>query len=178
MDSATVTTIVSNTPSYDIRSEKVQALADTARTHLGVGSHELSITFVESQEIQDLNREYRGKDQPTDVLSFPQIEFPEPLTFLAAPPATKRRRGPPLALGDIVISLPEAAANAAKIGQGLDREVAFLIVHGLLHLCGHDHMEAAEEARMLREQEQLMARLAVDPNGPMWADCVNERKVS
>lgn len=177
MDSATV--IVSHTHAYDIRSEKLQLLADTARAHLGVAFHELSITFVESDEIQDLNRDYRGKDQPTDVLSFPQLEFPEPLTFLAEPPrAAKRRKGPPSALGDIVISLPEAAANAAKIGQGLDREVAFLIVHGLLHLCGHDHMEPTEEARMLREQDRLMACLATGPSGPLWTECVNERKTS
>ncbi len=146
---------------------KVAKVAALTLARLGVGDRELNVTFVASRAIRTLNREFRGKDKATDVLSFPQEEFAQPLKVR---PAAKRKTpagGPPQALGDVVISLPEALRNARAIGQGLDREVAFLLVHGILHLCGHDHMTPAEERRMLREQRKLM-RLV----GTKWRGCV------
>jgi probable rRNA maturation factor len=127
-----------------------------------------------------LNRDWRGKDRATDVLSFPQSEWDRPLV------ASGRRQmapksAPEVVLGDIVISPDQAAKNARRIGQGLDRETCFLIVHGMLHLCGHDHMNSEEERLMLREQAVLMAALESAGVGkkPLWQSCVTkvERRV-
>jgi probable rRNA maturation factor len=82
----------------------------------------------------------------------------------------------PRALGDLVISLPNAEQNAKAIGQPLDREVCFLIVHGLLHLCGHDHEAPVEERRMLDAQRRLMASLAKTRGGPLWTKSVTKRR--
>ncbi|MBS3984731.1 MAG: rRNA maturation RNase YbeY [Selenomonadales bacterium] len=90
---------------------------------------ELSLAFVDDEEIQRLNLAFRGKDAPTDVLSFANADEDD----LPTPP------GAPKLLGDIVISLERAHAQAALFGHSLEREVAFLLVHGLLHLAGYDH---------------------------------------
>lgn len=165
--------VLSRSRRHLVDAEKVTKLAALALARLGVGDRELNVTFVASRAIRSLNREYRGKDKATDVLSFPQETFPAPLRVKAAAPKKAKRAGrglalaPPQALGDVVISLPDALRNARAIGQGLDREVAFLLVHGILHLCGHDHMTPAEERRMLTEQRKLM-RLV----GTKWRGCV------
>jgi probable rRNA maturation factor len=113
------------------------------------------------------------------VLSFPQHEFPKPLEVLPRARRAKARPGIPDPLGDVVISLPEALANAEAIGHALDREVAFLLVHGILHLCGHDHMVPKDERRMLAAQRQLMGILArkAGPHGkPLWTKCVRKKR--
>lgn len=153
----------------------VAALAQFIAARLGVADRDIVISLVESRQIKKLNRDFRAKDKATDVLSFPQQVFVKPLKVLAAAKRTKKRLGPPDPLGDVVISLPEADKNARAIGQNLDREVCFLLVHGILHLCGHDHMEPKEEKRMLTEQRKLMALLVKKggPNGkPLWTRCV------
>lgn len=169
-----VTTVNSEINSYTVDFDKIRAVADQIRYHLGIHHYELAITFVDGAEIQVLNREYRGKDQSTDVLSFPQCEWDEPLRVGAVSTKEMDEETPPEILGDIVISLPDAEKNAQSIGQGLDREVAFLLVHGILHLCGHDHMQADEEKKMLAEQEQLMKLLNAKTPAP-WLDCVRAR---
>lgn len=146
----------------------VRALCES----LGVQHREICISFVSASKIAELNLLYRNIDRPTDVLSFPQEEWDSPLT-VAVPlkEGVGAKRGP---LGDAVISLDRADEQAQMIGHGLDREVSFLIVHGLLHLCGHDHMEKEEEAIMLAEQKKLMSLLAQDPKSPLWKDCVRK----
>lgn len=165
------TTVFCQIGSYRIDELKIKALARFICRELGVPSHELSISLVGSDEIQQLNQEFRGLDRPTDVLSFPQLTFDPPLTTAKATQhsATKRKKdAPPDILGDVVISLPEAELNARGIGQELDREVCFLLVHGILHLCGHDHEEPDEEQRMLAEQRIIMSRLGEAEGGPLW----------
>ncbi len=168
------TTVNSEIDTYSVDFDKVRNIADQIRRHLGIAHYELAITFVDAEEIQVLNREYRGKDQSTDVLSFPQCEWNEPLVVGALSGKKIDDETPPEILGDIVISLPDAEKNAQNIGQGLDREVAFLLVHGILHLCGHDHMEPEEEKKMLAEQDQLMKLLNTTTPAP-WLDCVRAR---
>lgn len=156
---------------YRVDESKILAIAQTICEALGVQDHELSISLVGSETIRTLNREFRGKDRATDVLSFPQADFPlrlstaQPAQPVHSPQDSDR---PPPVLGDVVISLPEADLNAQKIGQGLDREVAFLLVHGILHLCGHDHEEPDDESAMLSEQQTIMQRL-----GDSWQRCVS-----
>ncbi len=107
----------------------------------------LSILLTNDAHIQELNRDYRGYDKPTDVLSFEAHER-DPETGL-------------LYLGDIIISLARAAAQAEQGGHPLLAEVQLLVVHGVLHLLGHDHAEAEEKALMWNDQAEILARLGL-----------------
>lgn len=104
------------------------------------GPAEISLLYTGDEEIQALNRQYRKKDKPTDVLSFPAEE----------------RSGGILVLGDIVISLPTAGRQCARCETGLKDEVRLLFCHGLLHLLGHDHRTKAEENAMIERQARYL----------------------
>ncbi len=106
----------------------------------------ISVTLVNDSAIQEINREQRGKDAPTDVLSFP-LE-PEPF-------AQERL------LGDIVISIDTAKRQANDYDAPLQRELYRLLIHGLLHVLGHDHMKAAERAKMEGEERRLASVIAM-----------------
>ena len=108
---------------------------------------ELTIMLTDDARIQDLNRDYLGIDAPTDVLSFPASE---------TDPETGARY-----IGDIIISMPYAAKSAEKAGHPLESEVQLLVVHGLLHLLGHDHAEADEKARMWQAQAEILESLGL-----------------
>ncbi|KGA81203.1 rRNA maturation factor [Lysinibacillus fusiformis] len=110
---------------------------------------EVSVTFVTNGTIQDINREYRGKDQPTDVISFALEELGEgemALTF----------EGMPRILGDIIISTDRAKEQAEEYNHSFERELGFLAVHGFLHLLGYDHMEPEEEKVMFTKQDEIL----------------------
>jgi len=113
----------------------------------------LSLVLTGDDEIAALNREFRGIDAPTDVLSFPAYDDPGG--------AASDPEGPPLPLGDIVVSLPRAMEQAARYGHSREREFGFLLVHGLLHLLGYDHETAAEAAAMEARQEAVLASLGL-----------------
>ena len=167
--------------SHAIDRKVITLVANRLRRSLGLDGYQLSITLVGSRAIKTLNREYRGFDKATDVLSFPQIDWHKPVPVASDP--SKGRRSLKFGattmfapvLGDIVISLPEAAANARAIGQTLDREVCFLIVHGFLHLCGYDHMVPKDERLMLRAQKILMRALGDESRKPVWTGCVKAK---
>ena len=108
---------------------------------------EVTILVTGDEGIQDLNLEYRGEDSPTDVLSFTALE-PDPET------------GNPY-LGDIVISAERAAEQAETAGHPLEAEMQLLVVHGILHLCGHDHSEPEDKARMWAAQAEILGRLGL-----------------
>lgn len=102
--------------------------------------------------MRTLNSQWRGIDRTTDVLSFPMLNADE-----IASAASSRT---PILLGDIVISAPKAERQARQIGHSLEREMTFLMVHGLLHLVGYDHETGeADEARMIARQRELMEAL-------------------
>ena len=107
----------------------------------------LSILLTDDAHIQELNRDYRGYDKPTDLLSFEAHER-DPETGL-------------LYLGDIVISLARAAEQAEQGGHLLLAETQLLVVHGVLHLLGHDHAEAEEKAIMWNDQAEILGRLGL-----------------
>ncbi|KYZ77030.1 rRNA maturation RNase YbeY [Anaerosporomusa subterranea] len=113
---------------------------------------EVSILFTDNATIHSLNRDYRGKDMPTDVLSFALNEGDEP-TIIDGPPENL--------LGDIIISLEKAAEQAAEYGHSLEREVAFLTLHGLLHLLGYDHETEDDRAEMRQEEEAVLGLLGI-----------------
>jgi probable rRNA maturation factor len=141
----------------------------TELLHLvGIGSCSLSFSLVTKKVIQKLNKTYRGKDSSTDVLSFPMFEWKKPFdprkhknyrSCLKDSSPMDMDASQPLPLGDIVLCPDVAKVNAVHIGQTLDEEVRFLIVHSLLHLVGHDHMIAKEEKLMLSLQRYLIAEL-------------------
>ena len=111
---------------------------------------EVSITLVDDERIRELNREYRHIDRATDVLSFPTGDNEEDPAEGAVP------------LGDIVISLERAYAQAAEYGHSPEREVAFLCVHSMLHLLGYDHETSKEdEAEMFSRQEMILSAMGL-----------------
>lgn len=107
---------------------------------------EISVTFVNNQEIQTLNNQYRGKNYPTDVLSFPLAEAGE---------FEKNIDGTYL-LGDIVISIEKAVEQSKNYGHTLQREIGFLTVHSMFHLFGYDHEKGGLEAVKMREKEEIV----------------------
>ncbi len=117
--------------------------------HLEYHNWELSIVLTDNAVIQRLNREYRGKDEPTDVLSFGQQEGD------AAPPGAG-----PWAAGDIVVSLAAVAENAEEFGESFEHELKRVLVHGILHLAGHTHPDSSPEQPMLQLQETVLRALA------------------
>ena len=126
-----------------------RALKRAMRTLLENVEHagdEISLTLVDDPAIREINREQRGKDAPTDVLSFP-LE-PEPF-------AQERL------LGDIVISIDTARRQAADYDAPLQREIERLMIHGLLHVLGHDHMEPGERTMMEAEERRLAAAIGM-----------------
>jgi len=104
---------------------------------------ELSVSLVDNKEIHDLNRKYRGIDTPTDVLSFPMDGY---------------------LLGDIVISMEKAVEQAKEYGHGIERELGFLVTHGMLHLLGYDHEDENSEREMFAIQEEILEAMALGRN--------------
>ena len=118
----------------------------------GAEDAEVSVTLTDDAHIHVLNREYRNVDRPTDVLSFALTESEEPEIIGADGGAV---------LGDLVISLERAAAQAEEYGHSPLRELSFLTVHGMLHLLGYDHMEEEERLEMEEEQRHVMEELGI-----------------
>jgi probable rRNA maturation factor len=110
---------------------------------------ELSVILTDDARLHELNLKYLGVDAPTDVLSFPASE---------TDPETGARY-----IGDILISVPRARTQAEAAGHSLEAEVQLLVVHGVLHLIGHDHAEAEEKARMWKAQAEILERLGLGP---------------
>lgn len=121
---------------------------------------QVSILLVENEEIRGINHEFRDKDSVTDVLSFPMLEM-EDGRFLTEPGASDIADGM-LFLGDIVISVPRALEQAEAYGHSAERELAFLTVHGLLHLLGYDHVEPDREEIMTAEQEKILSEMGLN----------------
>ena len=119
---------------------------------VGLRGCELSVSFVTAVEMVSLNSTYRDKSKVTDVLSFPQELFEQPL--VVGGEAEKCD----LLLGDVVICVEEALKNAKRLGQSLEREVMFLLVHSILHLVGHDHINAEDEEIMLSQQRIILSK--------------------
>ena len=117
-----------------------------------IDENEVSLTLTNDETIHELNREYRGIDRPTDVLSFAFREADEPEIVGVEENS----------LGDIIISIERAKSQAEEYGHSLRREVVFLTVHGMLHLLGYDHMEESDRIEMEQEQTFIMDRLGID----------------
>lgn len=120
---------------------------------------EIAVSFVDNKEIQELNAKYRGKDIPTDVLSFPLGEDGK---------YDRNQETGALLLGDIVISLPKAVEQANFYGHSLQREIGFLTVHSMFHLLGYDHENGGIEAVRMREKEETVLTMLGIPRGASY----------
>ena len=109
---------------------------------------ELNIFFCDDETIRSYNREYRGVDRATDVLSFPVFDFGTPEL--------------PALLGDIVLSVPRAQAQAEEYGHSFEREMCFLAAHAALHLIGYDHENEDERAQMETRQREVLSALGIE----------------
>lgn len=115
---------------------------------------EVSVTFTDNEGIRAVNKEYRGIDAPTDVLSFPLTDFEGG----DEPPTDE----PEISLGDIIVSLERAEEQAGEFGHSFEREVAFLCVHSMLHLLGYDHERGVdEEMDMRRRQREILEAMGL-----------------
>lgn len=133
----------------DDRAERVVADAERALLALDMADAELSVLLCDDDTIQPLNRDWRGIDAPTDVLSFPQDDAPNPGGLL----------------GDVVISVQTAARQADEAGHDLHTELRVLLVHGLCHLLGHDHEEPDDAREMQALEARLLAAVEADAAG-------------
>ena len=121
---------------------------------------EVNLLFTDNEAIREMNRDYRQADAPTDVLSFPMIEFDRESDFSHVEDCVEDCFNPEtgeLLLGDIVISVEKVADQAEQYGHSQTRELAFLVAHSMLHLCGYDHMEDEERERMEKRQRQILS---------------------
>ena len=148
--------IISNYPEEQSFPQEIEDNVRMAAEMVGklydVENGEVSVTLTNNAYIHTLNKQYRGIDRPTDVLSFALNESVEPET----------EGGPDITvLGDLVISVERAEEQAQEYGHSLRREVAFLTVHGMLHLLGYDHMEDEEREEMEAEQRFVMEKLGI-----------------
>lgn len=122
---------------------------------------EISVTLVDNESIREINAEQRNIDRPTDVLSFPMLEFDEDGVACA----DYDTDGDFIILGDIVISMERAQEQAQEYGHSFIRELAFLTAHSMLHLLGYDHINSPEEERIMCEkQEAVLQSLGITRN--------------
>jgi probable rRNA maturation factor len=144
---------------WDALADRVAGAVAEQEPCLGNPRLAVSILFTCDEEVHILNREWRGRDKPTNVLSFPMLERDE-LGALGCD-------GPPVMLGDIALAHETCAHEAAEKGVSLEHHAAHLIVHGLLHLAGHDHVESDTQAEtMERLETAILAKLGIpDPYG-------------
>lgn len=127
----------------------------------------VNVLMTDDQGIHAMNKQYRGIDRPTDVLSFPNVDYENPSDFTGIEDTAEDYFDPEsgeLCLGDIVISVDKVYAQAEEYGHTPRREYAFLIAHSMLHLLGYDHMEPDEAAVMEQKQEEILNRLGITRN--------------
>jgi probable rRNA maturation factor len=147
-----------------VRGAAEAAIAESAFPQLAQSARgvELSVRLTRDEEVRELNAKWRGKDKPTNVLSFPQLE-PEQLREITAD-------GPELMLGDLVLARGVCASEAADKHVPIETHASHLIVHGILHLLGHDHEDDSSAEDMESREVRALARLGIadpyeDPNG-------------
>lgn len=129
---------------------QLEELLNLAARQEGIAAEsEVSITFVDNEKIREINREFRGKDQPTDVISFAMEEMGEGEIKVLGTDM-------PTVLGDLIISIPRTIEQAGEYGHSFMRELGFLTVHGFLHLIGYDHETQEDEEKMFSRQREIL----------------------
>lgn len=142
-----------NSTDFNLDTDLINRVAAEALRFEGVSSNcEISFTLVDNKEIHRLNKKYRNIDRPTDVLSFPLIDFENE----EMPDGSST-----IYLGDIIISIEKAKQQAEEYGHSVERELAFLTAHSMLHLLGYDHMTEEEEKDMFARQRAILDNLNI-----------------
>ncbi len=125
---------------------------------------EVNVLLTDNEGIQEYNRQMRDIDAPTDVLSFPNLDFTEPSLFAMEPGTEADYTNPEtgyIIFGDIILSVDKIISQAKEYGHSQKREYAFLIAHSMYHLCGYDHMTEEEAALMESRQEHILSLLQI-----------------
>lgn len=128
---------------------------------------EVNVLLTNNEEIHEANKDFRNIDRPTDVLSFPMVDYDFPADFSLVNESPEGYLNPEtdeLLLGDIMVSVDKVYSQAEEYGHGIKREFAFLIAHSMLHLLGYDHMEDEERAVMEAKQEAILEALGITRN--------------
>ena len=127
--------------------------------------YQISLLFVDNNEIREINNETRGIDKVTDVLSFPMLDYPENMVFKNVYKNKKFNEiyldGEALVLGDMVLSLERAKEQSIEYNHSFEREVCYLVVHSILHLLGYDHMNDEDKAKMRTREEEILGKLNI-----------------
>lgn len=146
--------VANQTRGTGLDARALAALVEHLLAQIGEASSSVSLTFVRDPAMRELNRQHRGKDAPTDVLSFPLFGR-EAFDRRAQTRPIGSAGGPERMLGDIVVSVDTAARQATEYDAPLEREVQRLLIHAVLHLAGHDHLEPGERRVMEAEERRL-----------------------
>ena len=142
---------ISNYKEYEEYEEIYSLLVDKTFKHLKLKFDPIiSVSLVDNEFIHQINRDYRGIDRPTDVISFAFLDNEDRNAIY--------KSKEPVCLGDIYISVDKAKEQAEEYGHSLKRELSFLFVHGLLHLLGYDHMTEEDEKVMFRLQDEILPK--------------------
>ncbi|TES83082.1 MAG: rRNA maturation RNase YbeY [Dehalococcoidia bacterium] len=135
----------------DLEPSWLDAVARQVLTAEDVGARtEMGLVISTDERVQQLNRDYRGRDEPTDVLAFSAREEADGLPPFIPPPDGV------LHLGEVIISYPQALMQAEEHGHPLKKELAILLIHGLLHLLGYDHEKTDAERKMQAREKELL----------------------
>ncbi|OTN76152.1 endoribonuclease YbeY [Enterococcus sp. 8G7_MSG3316] len=135
------------------KTQEIDALLQFAASYLKLPEDtEMSVTFMDNAAIQIINREYRDKDMPTDVISFAFEEETDEMPIIF----DEEMEAMPRDLGDIMISIERAREQAEEYGHSYDRELGFLALHGFLHINGYDHMTPDDEKEMFGLQKEIL----------------------
>lgn len=116
---------------------------------------EVSITFVHDEEIRSINKTYRQKDEPTDVISFAMLETDEDEVII-------KDKDLPVMLGDIIISVDKVKQQSISYHHSYKRELGFLVIHGLLHLLGYNHLTKSDEVEMFQKQTNYLKEFGLE----------------
>lgn len=141
------------TVTQEMEDKIIEVLEEVARVHEVNDMAEVSLMLTDDESIHEMNREYRGIDRPTDVLSF-ALEEGEEEEIFGGPEENL--------LGDIIISVETAVRQAEEYGHSVEREMSFLALHGMLHLLGYDHMEEEERQEMRAQEKAILAALGIN----------------
>lgn len=140
----------------------LQQLLQEAAKHEGLEVAEVTLTFMDNEQIQNINKQYRGIDRPTDVISFALNDDVEDEIDIIYEVEDESEVDPILGmLGDIIISIEKADEQRVEYGHSLERELGFLFVHGFLHLLGYDHEDEAAEKEMFAKQELILQKVGL-----------------
>ena len=146
--------------------ERLSNVCDFSLKEEGVEcQYQISLLFVDNEEIREINNETRNIDRATDVLSFPMLDFEDKKVFnemyLNYDFDETFKDGDELILGDMVLSLERALEQSEEYGHSYERVVSYLVVHSILHLLGYDHMEEDDKKRMRKREEEILNKLQI-----------------